>query len=213
MRRLVVAKPAVLLKTQEPDTATPNTSSGLKITRSAKLVKSEDDDKLGRRTKAADTTILETGNKVDKSNKTSSHLATAVPAIAKFNPQEFVRTNATRNSYDICMIKKFIGKKILIPAKGVIITPKIKEDAKMIKAHLLTNTTPHESHHRHIILHVVCISGTMHIINGYSNYLAISAISYKDIEDNSVLRSTEIKLVQLPKVSNSEMRALLEYFN
>jgi hypothetical protein len=124
-----------------------------------------------------------------------------------FNPQEFIKQNAVRNTYDICMIKKFIGKKLLIPAKGLLLTPKVKDEAKHIKAALLAN-----ENQKNIILHVVCINGTMHIINGYSNYLAIGAISYKDIDTNLNLRNTEIKLIQLPKLSNAELRILLEYF-
>lgn len=129
----------------------------------------------------------------------------------KFNPQEFVKQYATRNTYDICMIKKFIGKKILIPAKGLLLTPKMREDAKHIKAALLVSDS-NTKFPKSIIMHVVCVQGTMVIVNGYANYLAICSVSYKDIEANDTLKHTEIKLVQLPKVSNGELRILLDYF-
>lgn len=135
----------------------------------------------------------------------------SIHAQPKFNPHEFVKQQATRNVYDICMIKKFIGKKILIPAKGLLITPKIRDEAKLIKAALLVQE-PQSKLPKSIIMHVICIQGTMVIVNGYSNYLAIGSISYKDIETNDALKHTEIKLVQYPKVSNSELRILLDYF-
>jgi hypothetical protein len=124
-----------------------------------------------------------------------------------FNPKEFIRNNSIRNSYDICIIKKFIGKKILIPAKGIVITPKIKLDAKNIKAQLLSSDNC-----KNLIMHVVCINGIMHIINGFHYYLALNSIAYKDIETNQQLKNIDIKIVQLPKVSNIELQKLIEYF-
>jgi hypothetical protein len=132
------------------------------------------------------------------------------PAATIFDPQVFIRQNGIRNTYDICVIKKFIGKKILIPAKHLILTVKIKEDAKNIKSVLLekNSSTP-----KNLIMHVVCINGTMNVINGYHYYLALNSISYKDIDANEHMKNIEIKLVQLPKVSNIELHKLIEYFS
>ena len=105
------------------------------------------------------------------------------------------------------MIKKFIGKKILIPAKGIMLTQKIKTDAKNIKTQLLT-----DNNSKNLIMHVVCINGIMYIINGYQHYMAINSIAYKDIESNEQLKNIDIKIVQLPKVSNIELQKLIEYF-
>jgi hypothetical protein len=105
------------------------------------------------------------------------------------------------------MIKKFIGKKILIPAKGILLTQKIKTDAKNIKIQILN-----DNNCKTLIMHVVCINGIMYIINGYSYYIAINSIAYKDIETNNILKNIDIKLVQLPKVSSIELQKLIEYF-
>lgn len=127
--------------------------------------------------------------------------------ISVFDPKEFIRLNGTRNSYDICVIKKLIGKKILIPAKGMLATSKVKSDAKAAKTQLLSKDGC-----KNLVMHVVCINGTMHIINGYHNYLALSSITYKDIDMHEQLKRTEIKIVQLPKVSNVELQQLIDYF-
>jgi hypothetical protein len=142
-----------------------------------------------------------------------------------FNPQDFIRQNSVRNSYDILVIKKFIGKKILIPCKDLLLTDKIKDDAKDVKNMLMSNDVldqsrpavqPSANQSRpaaasRITMHVVCINGIMHIIGGMHNYIAINTISYKDIETNEKIRNVDIKLVQLPKVSNQEIRQLIEY--
>lgn len=181
-----VAKPLVLGKTPIiPKNTTPTTMPTIPSVKNTSVAPS------------AKPTTLPESDQVSKQEAT------------KFNPQEFVKQYATRNTYDICMIKKFIGKKILIPAKGLLLTPKMREDAKHIKAALLVSDTKFP---KSIIMHVVCVQGTMVIVNGYANYLAICSVSYKDIEANDTLKHTEIKLVQLPKVSNGELRILLDYF-
>jgi hypothetical protein len=127
---------------------------------------------------------------------------------SKFSPVEYIKQNATRNLYDICIIKKLIGKKILIPAKGLILTNKIKQDAKIVKQQILTQDSI-----KNIIIHVVCINGIMNIINGYHNYLALNSFSYKEVEINDKLKKIEVKVIQLPKVSNIELKQLIDYFN
>jgi hypothetical protein len=128
-----------------------------------------------------------------------------------FDPHEFIKKNSTRNSYDIHVIKKLIGKKILVPSKDILLTNKIKEDAKKIKLLLLDATNLSKGTQKNIIIHVVCVNGIMYVISGYHNYLAINAITYKDIESNEHLSSLEIRLIQLPKVSSLELRQLIEY--
>lgn len=141
-----------------------------------------------------------------ETNKISGSGHSESKAVLKFEPNSFIKQNATRNSYDICMIKKFIGKKILIPVKGLLLTPKVKEDAKSVKHALLSQTNQ-----KNITMHAICINGTMHIVSGYSSYIAISSISYKDIEANTYLQNTEIKLVLLPKITNANLKILLDY--
>lgn len=139
------------------------------------------------------------------------HKKQLIPSKILFEPQEFIKKNSTRNSYDIYVIKKLIGKKILVPSKDILLTNKIKDDAKKIKLLLLDNINLSKSNQKNIIIHVVCVSGIMYVISGYQNYLALNLITYKDIESNEHLNSLEVRLIQLPKVSSLELHQLIEY--
>ena len=126
-----------------------------------------------------------------------------------FIPQTYIKNNKICNIYDLCTIKRMIGKKIIIPAKELVLSADIRADAKHCK-HILLNESFQE-HHKIITIYVMTNNGIMYVINGYSYFLAINSISYKELERHPSLSNLEIKIIKVPKVSSIDVLKLIDY--
>jgi hypothetical protein len=112
-----------------------------------------------------------------------------------------------KNIFNLYQIKKMIGKKLIIPWKGLNTSPQeLKDSSKKIKKKILDSVSQKGS--KKLVITTVCLSGILHIINGLDRSTAISMISYKEIEK---LSGDDIKVVviQYSKMSQASIKNLI----
>lgn len=113
----------------------------------------------------------------------------------------------TKNTFNLMQVKKMIGKKLIVPWKGLNIPPQeLKDKAKKIKKKIIDSVSQKGT--KKLVLTTVCINGVLNIINGLERSNAISMISYKEIQK---LNMSDIKvvIVQYPKLSQTNIKNLI----
>lgn len=112
-----------------------------------------------------------------------------------------------KNTFTLIQIKKMIGKKLIVPWKGLNTPPQeVKDDAKKIKKKVVESVSQKGS--KKIMLTTVCIKGVLNIINGIERSLAISMISYKEIQKYN-MSDIKVVIVQYPTMSQANIKKLL----
>ena len=92
------------------------------------------------------------------------------------------KSKSVKNTFSLIQIKKLIGKKLILPWKGIIITDEIKQKSKQTKEKLLESFKSGKK----ISISVMCVSGILHVIFGVDILLAIMSIPYTDIKKNNI---------------------------
>lgn len=111
-----------------------------------------------------------------------------------------------RNQFGLMHIKKLIGKKLLIPWKGLTITDKDKKSSININKNLIDLAK--QKNYKNIILTVVSVNGVLYIIKGIDRYLAINQISYKDIKKYN-MNEFVITLVCYQGLTQSQIKKMI----
>jgi hypothetical protein len=112
-----------------------------------------------------------------------------------------------KNTFTIIQVKKMIGKRLIVPWKGLNIPPQeLKENAKKIVKKIVDSTFDKGS--KKLVLTTICINGILNVICGLERSTAISMISYKEIEK---LNTSEILVViiQHPKMSQANIKKII----
>jgi hypothetical protein len=111
-----------------------------------------------------------------------------------------------RNAFTLIQIKKMLGKKLIIPWKGLNVPPaELKEEAKKTKKKIIDS---HKDPTKKIIITTVCINGVLNIIGGLDRAAAISLFSYKDLE-NAELAETRVIISQYPRMAQADIKNLI----
>lgn len=131
----------------------------------------------------------------------------------KFDPISFIKNNSVKNTYDMIHIKKLIGKKIIILSKIIIVNDNIKKNTKIMKEYILNKDNYCSKKPKQIIMHAILSNGILNIIGGVSFYLAINTISYKDIEQHPHLNNIDIKIIQYPKITQTNIKKIIDYLS
>jgi hypothetical protein len=112
-----------------------------------------------------------------------------------------------KNTFTIIQVKKMIGKKLIVPWKGLNIPPQeLKENAKKVAKKIVESSAQKGS--KKLVLTTVCINGILNVICGLERSTAISMISYKEIDK---LNTSEIRIIiiQYPKMSQANIKNLI----
>ena len=113
-----------------------------------------------------------------------------------------------KNVFTFLQIKKMIGKKLIIPWKGLTISPQeLKDNAKKMKKKIMESALQ-TGGNKKIVLTTVCINGVLNIVNGIDRSTAISMISYKEMQK---LDMSDIKIivVQYPQMSQAGIKNII----
>lgn len=113
------------------------------------------------------------------------------------------KSKCIKNTFSVYQTKKLIGKKLIIPWKGIIITDEIKQKSKKTKDTLMESFKKKKV----ISLTAMCISGILHIIYGIDILLAIMNISYTDIKKYNI-GTCHIEILQYPKLPKSDIQTI-----
>jgi hypothetical protein len=125
--------------------------------------------------------------------------------LSKSKPQA---VKPVKNTFTIIQVKKMIGKKLIVPWKGLNIPPQeLKENAKKVIKKIIESS--HQKGTKKLVLTTVCINGILNIIGGLERYTAISMISYKEIEKLDTLGEICVIIIQHPKISQANIKNLI----
>ena len=116
-----------------------------------------------------------------------------------------------RNTFTLIQIKKMLGKKLIIPWKGLNSSPaELKEEAKKSKKKIIESLKDGDKAQssKKLVITTICINGVMNIIGGLDRAVAISLFSYKELEKNSI---SDIKVVisQYPRMPQVDIKNLI----
>lgn len=112
-----------------------------------------------------------------------------------------------KNTFTLIQIKKMIGKKLIVPWKGLTVSPaELKEEAKKAKQKIMDSSDKKTS--KKIVITTVCINGVLNIIGGLERSMAISMISYKEITKNN-LSDIRVVISQYSKMSQANIKNLI----
>ena len=113
-----------------------------------------------------------------------------------------------KNTFTLIQIKKMMGKKLIVPWKGLNTSPaSLKDESKKFKKKI-TDSVKDPTGAKKIVITTVCINGVMNVISGLDRAVAISLFSYKELEKNSI---SDIKVVisQYPRMSQADIKNLI----
>jgi hypothetical protein len=96
-------------------------------------------------------------------------------------------------------IKKMIGKKLLLPWSNLNVSVQDKNLARTIKTKILETSTK-----KSVILTAMCNQGVLFIIKNIDVFLALQAISYKELEE-SKCNNLSVVVIQYPKLTKAEI--------
>jgi hypothetical protein len=116
------------------------------------------------------------------------------------------KQKSVTNTFSFVQIKKLIGKKLIIPWKGIIISDDIKQKSKKIKEKIIENAKV--CRQKNITLSSMLINGILHVIFGIDVLLAIMSISYTEIKKYNI--ESNIDVIQYPKIHKLDIHKLLE---
>jgi hypothetical protein len=111
-----------------------------------------------------------------------------------------------KNTFTIIQVKKMIGKKLIVPWKGLNTPPQeLKENAKKVAKKIIESSSQGA---KKLVITTVCINGILNVICGLERSTAISMISYKEIEK---LNTSEICIIiiQHPNMSQANIKNLI----
>jgi len=112
-----------------------------------------------------------------------------------------------KNTFTLIQIKKMIGKKLIVPWKGLNTPPQeVKDNAKKVKKKIIESLSQKGS--KKIMLTTVCINGVLNIISGMERSMAISMISYKEISKHN-MSDIRVVIVQYAKMSQANIKNLI----
>ncbi len=113
--------------------------------------------------------------------------------------------NFIKNNFNLYQIKRLIGKKLLIVSSLIPITIQMKNSSKIIKSKILDVSG---NSIKNLIITTTCSNGILYVIKNVENFLAISSISYKEIDS---LQNTNINvvIVQYQKLSKKEIKDII----
>jgi uncharacterized protein YqhQ len=116
------------------------------------------------------------------------------------------KQRSVKNTFSFVQFKKLIGKKLIIPWKGIIISDDIRQKAKKIKEKIKESAKT--SKQKNIILSAMLINGILHIIFGIDILVAIMGISYTEIKKYNI--DSNVEVIQYPKIPKLDIQKLLE---
>ena len=113
-----------------------------------------------------------------------------------------------KNTFNIIQIKKMLGKKLIVPWKGLNNSPvALKEESRKFKKKILDSVKdPHGV--KKIVITTVCLGGVMNVVSGLERAVAISMFSYKDLEDD-IISDIKVVVSQYPRMSQADIKNLI----
>ena len=112
-----------------------------------------------------------------------------------------------KNIFNLIQVKKMIGKKLIIPWKGINKPPQeINYNARKVKKKILESAKNEKF--KKIILSAICLNGVLNIINGLDRCMALSMISYKEIQKNN-MENMNVIILQYPKMSQKNIKNII----
>jgi hypothetical protein len=115
------------------------------------------------------------------------------------------KQKSVKNTFSFIQIKKLIGKKLIIPWNGIIISDCINQKAKKIKEKIIENV---KGRQKNMILSAMLINGILHVIFGIEVLISIMSISYTEIKKYNI--DSNIEVIQYPKIPKLDIHKLLE---
>ncbi len=112
-----------------------------------------------------------------------------------------------KNIFPLEQVKKMIGKKLIIPISGLIITIQDKNNAKVLKTKILENISEKVVKSKNIIITVMYNGGILNVFKQIEVYLAICSISYKEMAN--VGDNIMITIHQYPKLTKTELKKIM----
>ena len=108
-----------------------------------------------------------------------------------------------KNNFTMYQMKKMIGKKLILLWSGIDITIQDKNSARLTKTKILETTTK-----KNLVITTFCNQGVLYVIRNIDIFLALSTISYKELEI-SKCNDVNVIIIQYPKLSKSEIKELI----
>jgi hypothetical protein len=112
--------------------------------------------------------------------------------------------NIIKNNFTIYQIKKMIGKKLIIPWPGSVITIQEKNLSRNTKNKILDAVGK-----KNLVITTFCSHGVLYVIRNMDIYLALNLISYKELEGMN--NEINVTIIQYPKLSKSEIKSILNH--
>jgi hypothetical protein len=117
------------------------------------------------------------------------------------SPKSF-KKKPIRNVYTLLQFKKHIGKKLIIPWKGMGVNID-REAISKIKTQIMN-----EPNKKTITITCVCMGGILYVINGIEKYMGVNTISYDEIKKKN-LKDVPIVIIQYMDLSQSEIKKMI----
>ncbi len=119
------------------------------------------------------------------------------------------RITFTKNTFPLQQVKKMIGKKLIVPMPNLIVTIQDKNNAKILRSKIMDSAQEKtaSTKQRNLVLTTMYNVGILYVFKHIDVYLAISSISYKDM--NAIGDTTLVVVQQYPKLTKHELKKIM----